>query len=63
MSVMDKIRNNDIKERCGYSSSTLKRLGQRILKWFGHKARIESIGLKKKSIQSGGERTHGKRST
>ena len=35
-----RIRNWDLRERCGNGSNLLERLVQRILKWFGHIERM-----------------------
>ena len=34
--AMGRIRNSDIRERCGYRRDMFKRLVQSILKWFGY---------------------------
>ena len=38
--VKDRIRNSDVRERCGYKKNLLKQLDQSILKWFEHMERM-----------------------
>ena len=45
---MDRIRNVDIRTRCGSKMSLMDRADQSMLKWFGHMERMENDRMTKR---------------
>ena len=60
--LMDRVRNTEIRERCGDRKSVLERADEGVLKWFGHLERMNEDRLVKKVYTSevGGTRGVGR---
>jgi len=59
---MDRVRNEEIKRRCGVKRGVLERADERLLKWFGHMERMEGDRLVRRVYEADveGERGRGR---
>jgi hypothetical protein len=62
VSVLDRIRNEEIRERCGCEESIVKKAERGILRWFGHVERMEEDRMAKKvyNAEVPGQRPRGR---
>ena len=49
---LDRVRNEEIRRRCGKEVSVCKKVDQSVLRWFGHVERMEEDRLVKRVYQS-----------
>ena len=52
MSRLDRLRNEEVRERTGVRKELAARVDTKVLRWFGHVERMEDERLTKKAINS-----------